>query len=300
MKILILGGDGMFGHQFYRQMRDRHDVRVTVRQDFSAYASYGLFDPQRTYTGIDVRSSDRLTEVMADFRPDAVINAVGIVKQRHTAKESIPSLEINALLPHRLTELTRLCGARLVHLSTDCVFSGRRGMYQEMDFPDAEDLYGRSKFLGEVADGHALTLRTSIIGPELSRKTSLLEWVLAQQGQVRGFQKAIFSGLTTLELSRVIEKLLLEYPGASGLYQVSSEPIDKYELLMLIREAYRLPLDIQPDDQLAIDRSLDSSRFRQEFNYQPPAWAAMIGEMAEQRRADERHSPLVAGQGQAP
>ncbi|UBV42729.1 SDR family oxidoreductase [Deinococcus taeanensis] len=296
MKLLILGGDGMFGHQFYRHMRDKHDVRVTVRQDFSAYAPFGLFDPRRTYTGIDVRSTDRLMEVMADFHPEAVINAVGIVKQRHTAKESIPSLEINALLPHRLTELTRLCGARLVHLSTDCVFSGRKGLYQETDFPDADDLYGRSKYLGEVADSHTLTLRTSIIGPELSRKTSLLEWVLAQKGSVSGFQRAIFSGFTTLELSRIIEKLLLQHPDASGLYQVSSEPIDKYQLLLLIREAYQLPIDIVPNDQLVIDRSLDSSRFRQEFNYQPPTWQTMIDEVAGQRRADECQSPLVASQ----
>lgn len=295
MKILILGGDGMFGHQFYRHMRDRHDVRVTVRQDFSAYASFGLFEPQRTYTGIDVRSSDRLTEVMADFRPDAVINAVGIVKQRHTAKESIPSLEINALLPHRLTELTRLCGARLVHLSTDCVFSGRKGMYQETDFPDAEDLYGRSKYLGEVADSHALTLRTSIIGPELSRKTSLLEWVLAQEGQIKGFRKAIFSGFTTLELSRIIEGLLMHHPQAAGLYQVSSDPINKWELLQLIREAYGLSLEIIPDEQLVIDRSLDSTRFRSEFQYRPPSWPEMIHEVAQQRWKDEQQSlPIVS------
>ncbi|MVN87972.1 sugar nucleotide-binding protein [Deinococcus sp. HMF7620] len=296
MKILILGGDGMFGHQFYRYMRDTHDVRVTVRQDFAAYESYGLFERQRTYTGIDVRSRDRLIEVMADFRPEVVINAVGIVKQRHTAKESIPSLEINSLLPHRLSELTQLCSARLVHLSTDCVFSGRKGMYQETDFPDAEDLYGRSKYLGEVADSHTLTLRTSIIGPELARKTSLLEWVLAQQGQVKGFRQAIFSGFTTLELSRVIERLLIHHPEAAGLYQVSSEPINKYDLLYLIREAYGLSLEITADDQVTIDRSLDSTRFRQEFQYQPPAWPAMIQEIAQQQMADERQSPLIAGQ----
>lgn len=286
MKILILGGDGMFGHQFYQLIRDRHDVRVTVRQDFSAYANYGLFDRETMYTGIDVRSSDRLAEVMADFRPEAVVNAVGIVKQRHSAKESIPSLEINSLLPHRLSELTRLGGARLVHLSTDCVFSGRQGMYKETDYPDADDLYGRSKLLGEVTDPHTLTLRTSIIGPELSRKTSLLEWVLAQQGQTKGFRQAIFSGLTTLELSRVIEQLLTHHPQASGLYQVSSEPINKYDLLKLISDAYGLDLEVTADDHLVIDRSLDSRRFREDFGYKSPNWPDMIQEMVTQRRAN--------------
>ncbi|WP_019008861.1 dTDP-4-dehydrorhamnose reductase family protein [Deinococcus aquatilis] len=288
MKILILGGDGMFGHQFYQLVRERHDVRITVRQDFSSYANYGLFNRDNMYTGIDVRSSDRLAEVMADFRPDAVVNAVGIVKQRHSAKESIPSLEINSLLPHRLSELTRLGGARLVHLSTDCVFSGRQGMYQETDFPDADDLYGRSKLLGEVTDPHTLTLRTSIIGPELSRKTSLLEWVLAQKGQTKGFRQAIFSGLTTLELSRVIEQLLTQHPQASGLYQVSSEPINKYDLLNLICDAYKLDLEVVPDDQFVIDRSLDSRRFRDDFGYKPPSWSEMVQEMAAQPPATTR------------
>lgn len=276
----------MFGHQFYKQLRERHDVRVTLRQDFAAYSAYNLFDPARTYTGIDVRSNERLTEVMADFQPDAVVNAVGIVKQRHSAQASIPSLEINALLPHRLSELTRLGKARLVHLSTDCVFSGRQGMYQESDFSDAEDLYGRSKYLGEVSDPHTLTLRTSIIGPELARKSSLLEWVCAQRGEVRGFRQAIFSGLTTSELSRVIEKLLVEYPEAAGLYQVSSDPINKYDLLKLIQQAYRLPIEVKADDQFRIDRSLDSSRFRQEFQYAPPSWPQMVQELAEQREPE--------------
>lgn len=280
MKILVLGGDGMFGHQFYKLLRDRHEVRVTLRQDLAAYAGHELFAPEQTYTGIDVRSSDRLTEVMADFQPEVVVNAVGIVKQRHSAKESIPSLEINALLPHRLAELARLGRARFIHLSTDCVFSGRQGMYRETDVSDAEDLYGRSKFLGEVSEPHTLTLRTSIIGPELARKTSLLEWVLAQRGQVQGFRRAIFSGLTTLELSRVIERLLLHHPQAAGLYQVSSEPINKYELLRLIQQAYALPLEVVPDDSFVIDRSLDSTRFRQEFSYMPPSWPQMVEELA--------------------
>lgn len=293
MKILVLGGDGMFGHQFYKLLRDRHDVRVTLRQDFGAYAGYGLFDRERAYTGIDVRSSDRLAEVLADFRPEAVVNGVGIVKQRHSARESIPSLEINALLPHRLAELTRLGGARLVHLSTDCVFSGRQGMYRETDVSDAQDLYGRSKYLGEVSESHTLTLRTSIIGPELSRKTSLLEWVLAQRGQVRGFRHAIFSGLTTLELSRVIERLLVEYPRASGLYQVSSEPINKYDLLRLIQRAYRLPIEVWPDDQFVIDRSLDSARFRQDFGYTPPTWPQMVEEIAAQHHAQAPHMSIL-------
>ncbi|MGA2938018.1 MAG: SDR family oxidoreductase [Syntrophobacteraceae bacterium] len=279
MRILILGGDGMLGHQLLTGLRSRHEVKVTLRRDISAYSHYGLFNRENTYDGIDVRSLERLLEVMADFRPQAVINAVGIVKQRPTAKDSISSLEINALLPHRLAVLCKGICARLVHLSTDCIFSGKEGHYQESDPSDAEDLYGKTKFLGETQDNHCLTLRTSIIGRELSRKKSLLEWFLSQTGMVKGFTKAIYTGFTTLEMTRIIENMLVHHPAASGVYQVSSDPINKYELLLLFREKLDLKIEIVPDDSFCCDRSLDSTRFRQEFAYTPPTWEAMIEEL---------------------
>jgi dTDP-4-dehydrorhamnose reductase len=164
-------------------------------------------------------------------------------------------------------------------LSTDCIFSGKKGSYLESDPSDAEDLYGKTKYLGEVHEANSLTLRTSIIGRELSRHTSLLDWFLAQAGTVKGFTNAIYTGFTTLEMSRIIEKMLLEYPDASGVYQVSSDPINKYELLLLIREKLGLDIEIIPDDAFCCDRSLDSSRFRTEFNYTPPTWPAMIEEL---------------------
>ena len=282
MRILILGGDGMLGHQLLAYLRPRHDVRVTLRQDIAAYRQYELFSRDNSFLGIDVRSFERLVEVMADFRPEAVVNAVGIVKQRADAKESIPSLEINALLPHRLSVLCRGIGARLIHMSTDCIFSGKRGNYFETDSSDAEDLYGKTKFLGEVHESNCLTLRSSIIGRELARHTSLLDWFLAQTSTVKGFRQAIYSGLTTIEMSKIIERILIEYPNASGLYQVSSNPINKYELLLLIRNIFNLNIEICPDDTFKCDRSLNSSRFRAEFGYTPPAWAAMIEELGMQ------------------
>jgi dTDP-4-dehydrorhamnose reductase len=188
MRILILGGDGMLGHQLYRHFSREHEARVTLRQDLAVYQQlFPLFNERNAYAGIDVRSLERLVEVISDFRPEIVLNAIGIVKQRSTSKESIPSIEINALLPHRLAVLCSAIGARLIHYSTDCVFSGRKGNYQETDPSDAEDLYGKSKFLGEVHERHCITLRSSIIGRELSRKTSLFEWFLSQSGTVRGF-----------------------------------------------------------------------------------------------------------------
>jgi dTDP-4-dehydrorhamnose reductase len=284
MRILILGGDGMLGHRLFLHLRDRHEVRVTLRGEVADYARFGLFSPREAVGGLDLRTTEALEAVGAACRPEAIVNCVGIVKQRGDASAAIPSLEINSLLPHRLAQVAGRIGARLVHFSTDCVFSGRAGGYREDDFPDAGDLYGRTKLLGEVAEPHCLTLRTSIIGHELSRKTGLLEWFLAQAGPVRGFRKAVFSGFTTIEMSRIVERMLVEHPSASGLWHVSAEPIDKHALLCLVRDRLGLPVEIVPDDSLVIDRSLDSTRFRAAFGYRPPSWDAMVTELRDLQR----------------
>lgn len=285
MRCLILGGDGMLGHQLMATLAARNEVKCTLRQDEATYAAYGLFDRGNAYFGVDARDHDRLTEIVGEFRPDVVVNAVGIVKQRPDSYDMIPSLEINALLPHRLAVLCKAAGARLVHVSTDCVFDGKDGGYTEDSLSNATDIYGKTKFLGEVHDEHCITLRTSIIGFELSRKSSLLEWFLAQPGPVKGFRKAIFSGFTTVELSRIIDRLAHEFPRAHGLYQVSSDPIDKYTLLNLIRDRFGLKTEIVPDEDFVCDRSLDSSRFRTEFGYTPPSWDEQISELAATRKA---------------
>jgi dTDP-4-dehydrorhamnose reductase len=283
MRILILGGDGMLGHQLFKSLSARHDVRVTLRQMISAYKEFRLFNEENAYGGIEVGGMDRIIDVIGEFHPEAVVNAVGIVKQRSTAKESIPSLEINSLFPHRLAGLCKAVGMRMVHISTDCVFSGKKGNYRESDQSDAEDLYGRTKYLGEIHESPCITLRTSIIGRELSRKQGLVEWFLAQRGSVRGFKNAIFSGFTTLELSRIIEKVLTGFPEKSGVYHVSSASISKLDLLTLIKRQMRLGIEIVPSEEPRLDRSLDSTRFRKEFNYNPPTWEEMIEELKEEK-----------------
>lgn len=271
----------MLGHRLLRHLRTRHDVRVTLRQGPEAYRRFGLFDEGNARYGVDVRDQAGLERVIAAFRPEALVNCVGIVKQRDEAAASIPSIEINALLPHRLALLARAASCRLVHMSTDCVFSGRKGNYREADVPDAEDLYGRSKLLGEVDQPGCITLRTSIVGTELSRKTGLLEWFLSQRGgRISGYRKAIFTGFSTQEMARIIERLLVEHPQASGLYHVSSDPISKYDLLSQLNRALDLGTTIEPQDAFFCDRSLDSTRFRTEFNYRPPHWSEMIAELA--------------------
>ncbi len=284
MRVLILGGDGMMGHQLYRFLRTGHEVRVTLRRNEGDYARFNLFEPAEACYGIEVTTPEPLKRIMGAFRPQAVVNCVGIVKQRATAKEAIPSITINALLPHQLALLCEEHSARLLHLSTDCVFSGRQGNYRENDFPDADDLYGRTKLLGEVTEPHCLTLRTSIIGWELSRKKSLLEWLVAQSGKIKGFTKAIYSGFSTMEMARLIERLLVDFPAASGMYHVSSEPISKYDLLVRMNERLGLGLTIEPEEEFFCDRSLDSARFREEFAYRPPAWETMIKELCDRYR----------------
>jgi dTDP-4-dehydrorhamnose reductase len=280
MKVLILGGDGMLGHQLLITLSAKHDVRVTLRQDFGSYRRTSLFQPTNSFPAVDVRVMDRLLSVLSSFRPDAVVNAAGIVKQRPDGLDIIPNLEVNALLPHRLALICGATGARLIHISTDCVFSGRRGQYTEDDSPDPVDIYGHSKLLGEVSQAGAITLRTSIIGLALFHNTSLIDWFLRQTGTILGYRKAIFSGFTTKELARVIETLLTKHHDASGLYHMSSSPISKYDLLIGLRERLQRDIHIEPDDEVRIDRSLDSSRFRAEFGYTPPTWDAMLDELA--------------------
>jgi dTDP-4-dehydrorhamnose reductase len=272
----------MLGHQLHASLGRTHEVRATLRLDNASYGSAGLFTAATTYSGVDVHDTNRLLDIVGEFKPQAIVNAVGIIKQRAEGHESIPSLEINSLLPHRLALIARTAGARLVHFSTDCVFSGRRGGYSEADVPDAEDVYGRTKLLGEVTEPHCITLRTSLIGHELQRSASLVEWFLSQRGRVRGFRRAIFSGFTTIEAARIVQMLLERYPTAHGVWHASSEPIDKYSLLTLVKRQYGLDTEIDPDDEFQCDRSLDSTRFRKQFDYQPPSWESMIAEMHEQ------------------
>ena len=232
-------------------------------------------------TGVDVENHDSLVNLFAKITPDVVINCVGLVKQLSDANDPLQAVPINSLLPHRLAALCKLASARLVHISTDCVFSGAAGGYLETDFPDAYDLYGRTKLLGEVDYQHAITLRTSIIGHELDGARSLLCWFLAQQDSVKGFTKAVFSGLPTNELARVIRDFVLPNPHLHGLYHVASQPIDKHALLRLVADIYGRSNEIIPDDCLVIDRSLCADRFREATGYVAPAWSKLVQEMCE-------------------
>jgi len=282
MRVLILGGSGMLGHKLWQVCNDRFDTWVTVRASYRAYAKYNLFGPQRLLGGVDAFNFDTVVRALASAQPDVVINCIGIVKQVAAAKDPFISLTLNSLFPHKLANLCRAAGARLIHISTDCVFSGSKGMYTEDDVSDAEDLYGRTKFLGEVSAPGCLTLRTSIIGRELQTTNGLIEWFLSNRGgKVRGYTQAIYSGFTTLAISDIIANVIEHHSDLSGIYHVSSESINKYNLLCLLRDAYQMQVEIEPYPEVCIDRSLDSSRFRAATNFTPPTWDAMIQAIAE-------------------
>jgi dTDP-4-dehydrorhamnose reductase len=279
----------MLGHQLLSGLRAQHDVRVTLHQPLAAYRDSDLFSSSNTIDAVDARDHDRLAAVIAAEAPQVVINCIGIVKQRKDAKSPIPSLEINALLPHRLLEACRGHSARLIHFSTDCVFSGRTGGYRESDEPDPVDLYGRTKLLGEIEDAPGLTLRTSIIGLELSRKAGLIEWFLAQRGVVRGFRRAIYTGLTTLEMARLLSRILTQHPDLHGVWHVASAPISKFDLLVsLAGKMGRADVQIVADDSFECDRSLNADRFFGATGYRPPAWGDMLTELADEIRRGER------------
>jgi dTDP-4-dehydrorhamnose reductase len=231
--------------------------------------------------GIDAHNFEDLVATFAKVRPDAVINCIGIIKQLPAASDPVLSLTINSLLPHQLHRLCHANEARLIHFSTDCVFNGLKGMYTEDDPSDAQDMYGRTKFLGETSGEGALTIRTSVVGRELASANSLVEWFLAHRGEtVHGYTRAIYSGFTTQVMARIVRTVLVEHPDLAGAVQVSSDPITKYDLLGLLRDAYDLKVEIVPDESVQIDRSLDSTRFRTLAAFSPPAWRVMIDEMA--------------------
>jgi dTDP-4-dehydrorhamnose reductase len=280
MKVLILGAGGMLGHTMLRVLQrvPGMETRGTVRSR-CACDRLGPRLASLVTAGIDAVDQDCLADVVGRERPDVVVNCIGLVKQRDSATDPLQALPVNALLPHRIARLCLLMGARLVHFSTDCVFDGRRGRYTESDSATATDLYGRSKLLGEVDAPHAVTLRTSMIGPELTTHRGLLDWFLAQRAPVKGFRRAIFSGLTTVELANVVRDRVLPRPELRGVYHVAADAISKFDLLTLVGRIYCHDVAIEPDDALVLDRSLDGTRFRAATGYVAPPWTQMITEM---------------------
>lgn len=278
--ILVLGASGMLGHVLVRFLAGSTD-----RQVIGAVRSHTL--PEHfpvalaplIHTGIDATDAAALRSLLHATRPQVVINCIGLIKQRPECSDPEQAILSNALIPHRIARLCADIGARMVHISTDCVFSGANGNYTEDSLPDCTDMYGRTKLLGEVTNGDAVTLRTSIIGPELERGHGLLSWFLAQTGKVPGYRSAIFSGLPTVELARVVRDYVLPRRDLRGLFHVSAQPISKLHLLELIQRAYGTDAVVVAQNTVSIDRSLNSELFRRITGYAPPSWPTLVETM---------------------
>lgn len=280
---LVLGASGMLGHKLMQTLGARFFVVGAIRAPGSEAQIPAVLCGMRLSYGVDVRRIETVIRAIEDVRPTVVVNSVGVVKQLRAAHDPVLSITVNSLFPHQLAEYCRNAGCRLIHFSTDCVFSGRKGKYTEDDLPDPVDLYGRSKLLGDVAAPGCLTLRTSIIGRELRNRQSLVEWFIRQRGgEVHGYQRAIYSGLTTQVMARVVGDLIEFHPDLEGLWHVSADPIDKFSLLHLLNVHLKLGVHIKPQTTFCSDRSLDSTRFREAVGFRPPSWAEMIEQLAQE------------------
>lgn len=276
-RILVLGASGMLGSTLFRAFsRDPHFETFGSLRDTSNKRHFQTEFHDNLISNIYLDSEYGLLAAFSAAKPEIVINCIGIIKQSSSANDRIENLLINSILPHRLYKYCEAIGARLVHFSTDCVFSGKQGLYKEGDFPDAYDLYGRTKFLGEVVYDRCITLRTSIIGHELNGSKSLVDWFLSKSCGVKGFTKAIFSGIPTIEVARILKEFVIPKPNLKGLYHLSADPISKFKLLNLIAMVYEKNIQIIPDDETVIDRSLNSDRFRTDTGYSPRSWPEMI------------------------
>ena len=298
MKVVILGGNGMLGHQLCRVLRERMEVWATFQKDSASYHKFNLLPEKQIIGNVLVQDIAHLSTILDTVKPDAVVNAVGIVKQRDEAKQAVASIQINALFPHQLANLCVERGIRVIQISTDCVFSGLRGNYAESDLPDPVDLYGRTKLLGELNHSGSLTLRTSIIGWQINTFSSLLSWFAFQRGKrIKGYHRAIYTGFSTSVFAQLIADLIETRPDLYGLYQVASEPISKFDLLVHLRDILEWKdITIEGDDQFFCDRSLIGSRFTTTTGWISPSWNAMLEGLAlEWAEYQSRYEKAKAG-----
>lgn len=295
-RILILGATGLLGHKLWQRLSLRFaDVYCTVRGSRARLARFGLYESERVIDHVELGDFESVEALLTRVRPDVVINCSGVTKRREHPSDPSASIQINALLPHRLADWCAGIGARLIIFSTDCVFDGREGGYTEDSPTSAEDVYGRTKALGEVRRTNVLTLRSSFIGRELDEGTELLEWFLKQRGKsIRGYRNALYTGVSTLHLAQLTGDIIEHRPALDGLYQIASEVISKFDLLHLARDAFRIDVDIEPDDSVIVRRNLDGTRFARATGYEQPAWAAMMAQIAEDTTAYDAFHPRPA------
>ncbi len=280
-KILILGVTGMLGHTLFKEMlkNSSFDIYGTTRNSSGLKEYFTEDEINKVRNGVDADNFDTVIRAIAAVQPNIIINCIGIIKQLPLSNDPLTAITVNAQLPHRISLVARSANSRFIHISTDCVFNGKKGNYTELDPSNAEDLYGRTKFLGEVNYPHSITIRTSIIGHELKTEFSLIDWFMSQKNEINGFTKAIYSGFPTIEIVNIIMKYVIPNKTLSGLYHVSSDSISKYDLLNIIKEVYKKDIIIKPFDDLILNRSLNSDKFQNITGYKAPDWKTMLTDM---------------------
>ena len=271
----------MLGHALFAHLSTQKTLTVyaTTRTAYGLKPWFSTSYTNKVRAGVDADRFDTVLDAITDIQPDLLINCIGLIKQVKTADDPLSAIAINSQFPHQVSKICQTIGARMIHFSTDCVFNGKKGCYREDDPSNADDLYGQSKFLGEVDSSHCVTLRTSIIGHELRGFHGLIEWFLSQKASVRGFTNAIFSGFPTVEIAHIICERVISNFDLQGVYHLSSSPISKYELLKLVAEKYGKQINIEPYNDYIVDRSLDSSKFQKATRYCPPTWSELVDKM---------------------
>ncbi|MBC7429122.1 MAG: SDR family oxidoreductase [Bacteriovorax sp.] len=282
MRILILGASGMIGHRMWATLSSDHEtIGVLRRPALGDLALIPGISLSNSVLSVEAHDLPKISKVIQDTKPDVVLNCIGIVKQLKDSHDHLKSISINSLFPHQLAKVCADNNARMIHLSSDCVFDGVKGHYIESDFQNAQDLYGKSKTLGEIDYlENVLTIRTSSIGREVFPHGGLLEWFLGNRGKtIAGFSKVIYSGLTTKTLANVISQNIFTNPELSGVLHVAGLPIDKWSLLKLIQEHFNLKMEITVDKDFTLDRSLDYSEFTKKTMFQAPTWSSMMKDL---------------------
>lgn len=280
-KILILGITGMLGHTLFKEMNKNEDFEVfgTTRSKSGLNGYFTSDELLKIRDNVDANNFETVIRAIASVQPTIIINCIGIIKQLPISKDPLTAITVNAQLPHRLSLVTRTAKARLIHISTDCVFDGKKGNYTEEDFSTAEDIYGKTKYLGEVQYPHCITLRTSIIGHELKTNYSLVDWFMSQEGEINGFTKALYSGFPTIEIVNIISNYVIPNKKLSGLYHVSSDTISKYDLLCIMKDVYKKDIKINEFNDFILDRSMNSDKFKNVTGYKPPTWIKLVENM---------------------
>lgn len=288
-RILILGVTGMLGHTLFKKMNKNKDFEVfgTTRSKSGIQDYFSSEELVRIRDGVDADNFETVIRAIASIQPTIIINCIGIIKQLPISKDPLTAITVNAQLPHRLSLVTRTANARLIHISTDCVFDGKKGNYTEEDLSNAEDLYGKTKYLGEVYYSHCITLRTSIIGHELKTNFSLVDWFMSQENEINGFTKAIYSGFPTIEIENIISNYVIPNKGISGLYHLSSDAISKYDLLNIIKKVYKKDIKINKFDDFKLDRSMNSDKFKKLTGYNAPSWEQLVENMYDHVMSDD-------------